>query len=57
VKKAVTVTGDAAADGIEVVRSAASALDRAVSKGVMHKNSAARRKSRLMKRLQKSSKA
>jgi small subunit ribosomal protein S20 len=57
VKKAVTATGDAAADSMESVRSAASALDRAVSKGVMHKNSAARRKSRLMKRLQKSSKA
>lgn len=30
---------------------AVSALDRAVSKGVLHRNNAARRKSRLMKRL------
>lgn len=30
---------------------AISALDRAVSKGIIHKNNAARRKSRLMKRL------
>jgi small subunit ribosomal protein S20 len=34
-----------------VVAEAISALDRAVAKGVIHKNNAARRKSRLMKRL------
>lgn len=33
------------------VRSAVSALDKAASKGVIHKNNAARRKSRLMRRL------
>jgi small subunit ribosomal protein S20 len=32
-------------------RQATSALDRAAQKGVIHKNNAARRKSRLMKRL------
>ena len=32
----------------ELVRNAISALDRAVSKGVIHRNNAARRKSRLM---------
>jgi Ribosomal protein S20 len=32
-----------------------SALDRAVAKGVLHRNNAARRKSRLMKRLQAAS--
>ncbi len=32
----------------EAVRQAISALDRAASKGVIHKNNAARRKSRLM---------
>jgi small subunit ribosomal protein S20 len=32
------------------LKSAISALDRAVSKGVIHKNAAARRKSRMMKR-------
>lgn len=35
------------------VRAAASALDKAANKGVIHKNAAARRKSRLMKRLAK----
>jgi len=36
---------------------AISALDRAVAKGVLHRNNAARRKSRLMKRLQASGQA
>jgi hypothetical protein len=41
------------AEGAEqLVGVAISALDRAVSKGVLHRNNAARRKSRLMKRLQ-----
>jgi small subunit ribosomal protein S20 len=35
----------------EVVVTAISALDTAAAKGVVHKNNAARRKSRLMKRL------
>ncbi len=35
----------------EAVRQAVSALDKAAEKGVIHKNNAARRKSRLMKRL------
>ena len=35
----------------EAVRVAASALDRAAKKGVIHRNNAARRKSRLMKQL------
>ena len=35
----------------ESVRQAVSALDKAAKKGVIHKNNAARRKSRLMKRL------
>src|SRR5919199_3349923 len=42
----------AAADGAEqLLVNAVSALDRAASKGVLHPNNAARRKSRLMKRL------
>lgn len=45
VKSAVTV-GDEA-----TVRVAIKKLDSAVSKGVIHKNTAARRKSRLMKKL------
>jgi hypothetical protein len=36
---------------------AISALDRAVAKGVLHRNNAARRKSRMMKRLQASGQA
>ena len=35
----------------EAVRKAVSELDRAAKKGVIHRNNAARRKSRLMKRL------
>jgi small subunit ribosomal protein S20 len=36
---------------IEQVRQAVSQLDKAASKGIIHKNAAARRKSRLMKKL------
>ena len=36
---------------VEAVKVAISALDKAAQKGVIHKNNAARRKSRLMKRL------
>jgi small subunit ribosomal protein S20 len=52
-KAQVAITGgetDATADPI---RQAISALDRAARKGVIHPNNAARRKSRLMKRLNK----
>lgn len=35
----------------EAVRQAVSELDRAVKKGILHRNNAARRKSRLVKRL------
>ena len=38
-------------DAIEAVRVAVSELDRAAKKGVIHRNNAARRKSRLMKQL------
>src|ERR687885_2573321 len=42
----------AAADGAEqLLVNAVSALDRAAAKGILHPNNAARRKSRLMKRL------
>jgi small subunit ribosomal protein S20 len=40
-----------APDSEEAVRAAVSELDRAAKKGVIHKNNAARRKSRLMKQL------
>ncbi len=39
------------ADAEAAVRAAVSELDRAAKKGVIHKNNAARRKSRLMKQL------
>jgi small subunit ribosomal protein S20 len=35
----------------EAVRQAASALDKAAEKGIIHKNNAARRKARLMRQL------
>jgi small subunit ribosomal protein S20 len=52
IKKAQTVmaSGDEAASR-EATLEAISALDKAVEKGVLHKNNAARRKSRLMRRL------
>ncbi len=37
----------------EAVRNAISQLDRAVTKGVLHRNNASRRKSRLVQRLKK----
>ena len=40
---------DSGADAQEAVRTAVSELDRAAKKGVIHRNNAARRKSRLMK--------
>ena len=47
-RRGVTESGDGVADLAAI---AVSALDRAVTKGVLHRNNAARRKSRLMKRL------
>lgn len=38
-------------EAIQATRLAVSALDKAAEKGILHKNNAARRKSRLMKRL------
>jgi len=38
-------------EAVEAVRQAASVLDKAAQKGVIHKRTAARRKSRLMKKL------
>ncbi|MFP4321715.1 MAG: 30S ribosomal protein S20 [Anaerolineales bacterium] len=43
--------GDDLQAAIEQTRRAVSQLDKSVSKGVIHKNQAARKKSRLMKRL------
>ncbi len=51
VKKAIAAIEQAAPNVMEVLREAQSALDRAAKKGVIHPNAAARRKSRLMRRL------
>ncbi|HEX2195865.1 MAG TPA: 30S ribosomal protein S20, partial [Actinomycetota bacterium] len=47
-------SGDAAA-AEEAYREAARALDKAAAKGVLHKNTASNKKSRLAKRLQRTS--
>ena len=54
VKTNITKARNAIATGVEseeAVRAAISELDRAAKKGVIHRNNAARRKSRLMKQL------
>lgn len=51
VRRALTERGEAAEQMEELATMAVSALDRAASKGVVHPNNAARRKSRLVKRL------
>jgi len=53
VKRARTAIAQNAGEAVEDVTAAISALDRAAKKGVIHRNNAARRKSRLMKRLNK----
>jgi len=54
VKSARQVIQDGERDSaVEAVHQAVSSLDQAASKGVIHKKNAARRKSRLMKRLTK----
>jgi small subunit ribosomal protein S20 len=51
VKKATTAVAANVEDAGAVVREAVRALDKAVQKGIVHRNAAARRKSRLMGRL------
>ncbi len=50
-RQAITSTAVSAEEAEASVRAAVSELDRAAKKGVLHKNNAARRKSRLMKQL------
>lgn len=52
-RSAITTTSVPTETAEEAVRNAISELDRAAKKGVIHKNNAARRKSRLMKQLNK----
>ena len=51
VRRALAERGEAAEQVDQLALTAVSSLDRAASKGVLHPNNAARRKSRLMKRL------
>ena len=50
-KKADAAVNDNAANKAEVVRAAIKKVDMACSKGIMHKNKAARKKSQLAKKL------
>ncbi len=50
-KRAVTAAEQGADDVVEVTLEALRRLDKAAAKGVIHKNQAARRKSRLVKRI------
>lgn len=55
-KKALTGISEGAKDALQLVHAASSEIDKAVTKGVVHKNKAARKKSRLAKRLNKAAK-
>jgi small subunit ribosomal protein S20 len=50
-RRALTERGESTEQAPELAVAAVAALDRAAAKGVLHPNNAARRKSRLMKRL------
>ena len=56
VKKANAAVEEPGEGSAEAVKRAVSELDRAVAKGVIHKNNAARRKSRLMKKFNSAAK-
>jgi small subunit ribosomal protein S20 len=51
IKTAVTTAESGAETSEEALRLAVKKLDKAAAKGIIHKNQAARRKSRLMKRI------
>jgi len=51
VKRAVTAADQGDEKAAEIATSAVKRLDKAASKGIIHKNAAARRKSRLQKRI------
>jgi small subunit ribosomal protein S20 len=50
-KSAVATAGTGSEDSAEALRLAVKRIDKAAAKGVIHKNQAANRKSRLMKRV------
>ncbi len=49
-KRAITAVDEGGEDSAEALRLAVKRIDKAAAKGVIHKNQAANRKSRLMKR-------
>jgi small subunit ribosomal protein S20 len=51
VKRAITTAEAGSADAADAAASAAKRIDKAATKGVIHRNAAARRKSRLARRL------
>ena len=51
VKTAVRAVESGAEDGADVLRTAIKRLDKAAQKGIIHKNQAANRKSRIMRRV------
>ncbi len=53
VKSAVSAAEEGSAESAEALRLAVKRIDKAAAKGVIHKNQAANRKARLMKRLAK----
>jgi len=53
-KNAVTAAAEGAENAVELARVAQKRIDSAASKGVIHKNAAARRKSRLAKKINQS---
>jgi small subunit ribosomal protein S20 len=55
-KARLAIASGEATESREAVLNAVKALDKAAEKGIIHKNNAARRKSRLMKRLATSAK-
>ena len=50
-RQAITTADTNSEQAVEAIRLAVSELDKAAKKGVIHRNNAARRKSRLMKQL------
>jgi len=51
VKSSKKLIGSKSKEAAEAVRKAISAIDKAVENGILHRNTAARKKSRLMKKL------
>ena len=54
-KSAVAAAEAGGEDAVEALRAAVKRIDKAAAKGVIHKNQAANRKSRLMRRIAKAS--